>query len=103
MSPTPTEETHAAIQLPTDVWEFIGWAIKGVITICFGWVAVLIKDVRSLKTWRSTQSVLAEVRDQQRTEILEIVKEVRDDIKRIAEDHGERIATLEGINEGKDR
>lgn len=103
MSPAPTEETHAAIQLPTDVWEFIGWAIKGVITVCFGWVAVLIKDVRSLKTWRSTQSALAEVRDQQRTEILEIVKEIRGDLKEIREEHGERIATLEGINEAKIR
>lgn len=103
MSPTPTEETHAAIQLPADVWEFIGWAIKGLITFCLGWIVVLYRDVQGLKTWKARIDVTASFRDQQRGEILDIVKEVRDDIKAIAKDHGERIATLEGINEGEVR
>jgi hypothetical protein len=104
VSPSPNpDDAHAAVGIPPYVWEYIGWAIKGLITFCFGWVIVLYRDVQSIKTWRARIDVAASFRDQQRGELLEIVKEVLHDIKAMQKDHGERIAALEGRNEGEDR
>jgi hypothetical protein len=99
MSPAPTEEANTAIQIPAGAWEYLGWAVKGFITVALGWVVVLWNDVQGIKRWRAGVEAQASMRDQQRGEILEIVKEIRDDVK----DQGQRIAHLEGFHESETR
>lgn len=103
MSPSLNpDDAHAAVGVPPYVWEYVGWAVKAVLVFCFGWIIALYNDVKGLKKWQCGINAAAEFRDQQRAEILGIVKEVRDDVKHIRENHGERIAHLEGRNEGED-
>lgn len=103
-TPSP-DETQAAMSLPHDAaYDWLTWAARGMLIFVLGFVLKLYRDVQSLMTTRSQAEALAPIRDAQRIEILEVVKEIRDGLKA----HGdslqqtrEEVAFLRGENHGE--
>lgn len=99
MNPTP-DETHAAIQIPHGAtYDWLTWITRGLLAFAAGMAAKLWKDVSALKHWRTEQTALYNKRDEERGQILATVLRIEEKLMT----QGERVAFLEGRNEGETR
>jgi hypothetical protein len=86
-APSP-DEAQAAISIPHGAaYDWLTWVARGVLIFVLGVVIKMYRDVQSLLGTRATAEALAPIRDAQRLEILEVVKELRDDLK----EHGKSL------------
>ena len=101
MSPVPNpDEAHTAINIPAGAtYDWLTWITRGLLAFAAGLAAKLWKDVSGLKHWRTEQTALYSQRDEERREILSTVKRIEEKLSPM----GERVAFLEGRNEGETR
>ena len=94
LMPTPTpDDAHAAISISRDVaFDWATWSLRLIVMAVAGVVAKLFRDVAGLLSWKTQQSALSAVRDDERREMLGILRRMEER----QNNQGERVARLEG-------
>lgn len=92
--PTPTpEDAQAAISISRDVaFDWATWSLRLIVLGVAGVVGKMFRDVADLMRWKTHQSALSSVRDEERREILGILRRMEER----QSSQGERVARLEG-------
>lgn len=101
MSPAPNpDDAHTAISISNEAaYDWATWFIRGVLAFVAALAVKLWRDVMGLKTWKAEQIALYSMRDKERGEILATVRRIEEKLDPM----GQRVAHLEGINEGEQR